>query len=171
MGLGEFGDSPRIRENSWDSPQTLTNQKVAIGFTGEPVPPGTGRGATINRNSQRAVEILKDILENHEGMTPDRPPRVVFNEFLDAALNILVIYWYSPPNHWDFMALNQRINLEILRRFNDEGIEFAFPTQTLYLAGDPNRPLDRRQETGVRARFARVPGFKFQVPTVVNGLR
>ena len=97
---------------------------------------------------ERAVEIIKDILENHEGMSPDFPPRVVFNEFLDAALNILVIYWYSPPNYWDFLAFNQRINLEILRRFNDEGIEFAFPTQTLYLAGDPKRPLERRQETG-----------------------
>jgi len=68
-------------------------------------------------------------------------PRVVFNEFLDAALNILVIYWYSPPNYWDFLAFNQRVNLEILRRFNEEGIEFAFPTQTLFMAGDPNRPL------------------------------
>jgi len=77
---------------------------------------------------------------------PDRPPRVVFNEFLDAALNILVIYWYSPPDYWEFMAFNQRINLAILGRFNDEGIGFAFPTQTLYLAGDPNRPLGRRQE-------------------------
>jgi MscS family membrane protein len=93
---------------------------------------------------ERAVEILKELLENHEGMTPDLPPRVVFNEFLDAALNILVIYWYSPPNYWDFMAFNERINLEILRRFNDEGIEFAFPTQTLYLAGDPNRPLESK---------------------------
>jgi MscS family membrane protein len=92
---------------------------------------------------ERAVEILKSLLENHEGMTPDLPPRVVFNEFLDASLNILVIYWYSPPNYWDFMAFNERINMEILRRFNDEGIEFAFPTQTLYLAGDPNRPLER----------------------------
>ena len=100
---------------------------------------------------ERAVEIIKDLLENHEGMTPDLPPRVVFNEFLDAALNILVIYWYSPPNYWDFMAFNQRVNLEILRRFNEEGIEFAFPTQTLYLAGDPNRPLERRQETGDRS--------------------
>ena len=102
---------------------------------------------------ERAVEIIKDLLENHEGMSPDLPPRVVFNEFLDAALNILVIYWYSPPNYWDFLAFNQRINLEILRRFNEEGIEFAFPTQTLYLAGDPNRPLDRRQETGVRVKM------------------
>jgi small-conductance mechanosensitive channel len=28
-----------------------------------------------------------------------------------------------------------------MKRFEDEGIEFAFPTQTLYLAGDPNRDL------------------------------
>ena len=54
---------------------------------------------------ERAVEILKDILENHEGMTPDRPPRVVFNEFLDAALNILVIYWYTPPQLLGFHGL------------------------------------------------------------------
>ncbi len=90
---------------------------------------------------ERAVEIIQDILDHHEGMTSDRPPRVVFNEFQDSALNILVIYWYSPPNYWDFLALNQRVNLEILRRFNEEGIEFAFPTQTLFMAGDPNRPL------------------------------
>jgi len=90
---------------------------------------------------ERAVEIIQDILDHHEGMSSDRPPRVVFNEFQDSALNILVIYWYSPPNYWDFLAFNQRVNLEILRRFNEEGIEFAFPTQTLFMAGDPNRPL------------------------------
>ncbi len=90
---------------------------------------------------ERAVEIIQTILDDHEGMSSDRPPRVVFNEFQDAALNILVIYWYSPPDYWDYLAFNQRVNLEILRRFNEEGIEFAFPTQTLFMAGDPNRPL------------------------------
>ena len=90
---------------------------------------------------ERAVQIIQGILDHHEGMSPDLPPRVFFNKFNDTALNILVIYWYTPPNYWDFMAFNQRFNLEILRQFNEEGIEFAFPTQTLYLAGDPNRPL------------------------------
>ena len=28
-----------------------------------------------------------------------------------------------------------RINMRILERFNGEGIEFAFPSQTVYLAG------------------------------------
>jgi MscS family membrane protein len=50
--------------------------------------------------------------------------------------------WYHPPDKWwDFMAFVERTNLELLRRFNDEGIEFAFPSQTLYLAGDAARPV------------------------------
>lgn len=91
---------------------------------------------------QRAVDIIKDILKNHEGENADFPPRVFFNEFADCSLNILVIYWYHPPSYWDFLAFSERVNMEILRRFNEEGIEFAFPSRTLYVAGDPNRPLN-----------------------------
>lgn len=89
----------------------------------------------------RAIEIIKDLLRDHEGMNSEFPPRVYFDKFNDASLNILVIYWYFPPDYWAFCEFNERFNLALLQRFNDEGIEFAFPTQTLYLAGDPNRPL------------------------------
>lgn len=91
---------------------------------------------------QRAVDIIKDILKDHEGQNAEFPPRVFFKEFDNCSLNILVIYWYHPPEYWDFLAFNERVNMEILRRFNEEGIEFAFPTRTLYMAGDPNRPLN-----------------------------
>jgi MscS family membrane protein len=33
------------------------------------------------------------------------------------------------------------VNLQIMERFNAEGIDFAFPAQTLHLAGDDKRPL------------------------------
>ena len=89
----------------------------------------------------QAVEIIKEILEDHEGMRPDLPPRVFFNDFNDVSLNIFVIYWYHPPDYWSFCAFNERVNSQLLRRYNEEGIEFAFPTQTLFLAADPNRPL------------------------------
>ena len=88
-----------------------------------------------------AVEIIQGILENHEGMHPDFPPRVYFNEFNDASLNIMMIYWYFPPNYWDFVAFSQRVNLQMMRAFEAEGIEFAFPTTTTYLAHDERRPL------------------------------
>ncbi len=90
----------------------------------------------------RALEILKDILKDHEGMHSDFPPRAYFNEFNDASLNLFAIYWYHPPDWWGFCAFSERVNKEVFRRFNEEGIDFAFPTQTLHLAGDPKRPLN-----------------------------
>jgi len=90
---------------------------------------------------EKAVAIIREILENHEGMDPDFPPRVYFNEFNDTSLNIMMIYWYFPPNYWDFLDLSERVNLKIMRAFEAEGIEFAFPTTTTYLAQDDRRPL------------------------------
>jgi MscS family membrane protein len=48
----------------------------------------------------------------------------------------MFIYWYHPPEYWDYMAFSERINLEIVKRFNKAGIEFAFPTQTIHMAED-----------------------------------
>ena len=90
---------------------------------------------------RRAVEIIQEVLDNHEGMDPEFPPRVYFNDFNDWALNLLVIYWYHPPEYWDYLAFTQRVNLEIFERFNAEGIEFAFPTQTVYLANAEKRHI------------------------------
>ncbi len=90
---------------------------------------------------ERAIAIVKELLENHEGMHEDYPPRVYLSNLNADSLNIMAIYWYHPPNYWDYMTFTERFNKEVLRRFNEEGIDFAFPTQTMYLAGDASRPL------------------------------
>ncbi len=83
---------------------------------------------------ERAIAIIQGILDEHkEKMHPDFPSRVYFNDFKDCSLNIMVLYWFAPPEYWDFLEFDQMFNLEILKRFNEEGIEFAFPTQTLYV--------------------------------------
>jgi MscS family membrane protein len=84
---------------------------------------------------RRAKEILEELLADHEGMDPEKPARVYFNDFLDSALNISVTYWYFPPEYHDFSTFSEKLNLDILDRFNAEGIEFAFPSQTIYMAG------------------------------------
>jgi MscS family membrane protein len=43
--------------------------------------------------------------------------------------------------------------LEILRRFNDEGINFAFPSRTLYLANDDKRQLKLKMLKGETATY------------------
>ncbi|HKJ34913.1 MAG TPA: mechanosensitive ion channel family protein [Balneolales bacterium] len=97
---------------------------------------------TTPEKLQKALDILNDILDNHEGMDPELPPRIYFSDFASTSLDILVIYWYHPPDYWKFMDFSQKVNFEILERFNAEGIDFAFPTQTVYLAGDPSRPFN-----------------------------
>lgn len=82
---------------------------------------------------QEALDILRDMLKDHEGMDEEFPPRVFFNDYNAASLNILVIYWYHPPAYWDFLAHAEKVNMELLQRYNAAGIEFAFPTQTLYI--------------------------------------
>ncbi len=46
-----------------------------------------------------------------------------------------------------YHEVNERVNLEIMKRFEAEGIEFAFPSRTLYVKKE-----DRRQKIGDRRR-------------------
>lgn len=96
-------------------------------------------GVTYNTTPEkvsRAKEILEDVLKDHEGMDPkgEMLPRVYFSDFSSSSLDFKCMYWYHPAAYWDYMKFSEWVNLEILRRFNEEGIEFAFPTQTIHLA-------------------------------------
>jgi MscS family membrane protein len=97
---------------------------------------------------EKAVQIIREILENHEGMQEDFPPRVFFNGFNDWSLNIMVIVWYHPPNYWDYQAWQQKACLEIMRRFEAEDVDFAFPSRTIYVANDDKRQLKLKMLKG-----------------------
>ena len=76
---------------------------------------------------QKAIDILEDIVKNQEAITDDYAAGI--NGFGDFSLNILFIYYVKPDSHW--LDTQTLVNKEILRRFNKEGLEFAFPTQTI----------------------------------------
>lgn len=90
--------------------------------------------------TQRAVEIIKEVLSKVPEVNSDseRRPRVYFSDFNDWALNIYMSYWVKPPDYWLYQEVNERVNFEIMKRFEAEGIGFAFPSQTLYLKKDDN---------------------------------
>ena len=90
---------------------------------------------------EKAVDIILKILDNHEGMDPEFPPRAYFNEYHPYSLNILVLYWYHPADYWGYMKFSQWVNLQIAREFQKEGIKFAFPTSTTYLSQEDGHPL------------------------------
>ena len=81
-----------------------------------------------------AVNILREMLEERTKHFPKKnPPRVYFSDFNAESLNIVVYYWFKPPDWWKYLQFNHEFNMELLTRYNAEGIEFAFPTQTLYV--------------------------------------
>ena len=102
---------------------------------------------------EKAVSIIKEILDDHEGKHPDFPPRVYFNGFNDWSLNIMVIAWYHPADYWAMQEWQQQTCLKILKSFNDEGIDFAFPSRTLYLANDDKRQLSLKMLKGETVNY------------------
>ena len=88
--------------------------------------------------AKRAVEIIKEVLADVPEINsdPDKPPRVYFSDFNDSSLNIYMSYWVKPADYWLYHKVNEQVNLEIMKRFEGEQIEFAFPSQTLYVKKD-----------------------------------
>ncbi|MHC4536875.1 MAG: mechanosensitive ion channel family protein, partial [Planctomycetota bacterium] len=88
--------------------------------------------------TKRAVEIIKEVLAGVQEVNtnPDNPPRVYFSDFNDWSLNIYMSYWVKPADFWLYQQVNEQVNLEIKKRFEAEQIEFAFPSQTLYVKKD-----------------------------------
>ena len=106
---------------------------------------------------ERAVQIISEVLQNHEGMSEDLPPRVFFNGFGEGSLKIAVTAWYHPADWWKYQAWLQEMCLQILSKFGADGIKLAAPVREVYLRetksglGSPEdsrgRESDRPKET------------------------
>jgi small-conductance mechanosensitive channel len=54
----------------------------------------------------------------------------------DSALTFEIVYYVLDPDYNRYMDTQQRVNLDIFRRFEGAGIEFAYPTRTVYLRSE-----------------------------------
>jgi MscS family membrane protein len=81
----------------------------------------------------RAVEILKEVLDRHEGMKEEMPARVYFEGLKNGCLCITIFAWYHPPEYWDYMAWVHRMSVSYMRSFAQEGIEIAIPSRQVFL--------------------------------------
>jgi MscS family membrane protein len=77
----------------------------------------------------RAMDLLREIVEA-QGADTEEKVVIGFNSFGDFALGITLIYYITRGA--DIMGVQTAVNLAILERFNAEGLEFAFPTQTIH---------------------------------------
>ena len=73
---------------------------------------------------------VKTIISEIEDTTCDRAH---FQKFGDSSLYFEVVYYVLSADYTKYMDIQERINFEIFSKFNNEGIKFAFPTQTLHV--------------------------------------
>ena len=92
---------------------------------------------TPREKLEQAVASIRSALENHEGMHPDYPPRVYFFDFDRHARScIRMIYWYAPPDHWDFLRWANRSILMCSAHFEQQGIRFSLPLRVTHTSTD-----------------------------------
>lgn len=96
--------------------------------------------------------LIRSIVESQPQVRFDRAH---FARYGDFALILEVVYYVLTPDYNTYMDVQQAINLEIFRRFAAEGVEFAYPTQTIHLAPRPAPSSD--SDAGVTA-LAAPPG-------------
>ena len=99
-------------------------QKRRIAFTF-----GVEYGTKLKK-LEKILEVVKEIFKKIKIADLDR---VHFKQFGDFSLNFEVVYYVNKPDYLVYMDTQQEINFALKEGFEKEGIEFAFPTQTLFV--------------------------------------
>jgi small-conductance mechanosensitive channel len=79
---------------------------------------------------KRIPAIVREAIEMQESVRFDRAH---FQKYGDFALIFEIVYYVLSPDFNLYMDIHQAVNLFIYERFAEEEIEFAYPTQTLYV--------------------------------------
>jgi small-conductance mechanosensitive channel len=74
--------------------------------------------------------MVKNIIEDLENTRFDRAH---FKSFGESSYDFEVVYYVRSPDYNVYMDIQQKINLALCRGFAQKGIEFAYPTRTVYI--------------------------------------
>ena len=90
-------------------------------------------GVTYNTSASKLKEIpiiIKNIIESVDGVRLDRAH---FKTFNSSSLDFEIVYFTKGGDYVKHLDASQKINIMIIEAFEKEKIEFAFPTQTIYI--------------------------------------
>ncbi|GAA3521277.1 mechanosensitive ion channel family protein [Aquimarina addita] len=93
---------------------------------------GLKLGLTYTTNAEgveRAMDILRTIIQEQQEFVTETPA-IFFENF--GEFSLIINFTYFIRKEADIGTTQNNINLEILKRFENAGLEFAFPTQTIY---------------------------------------
>lgn len=88
---------------------------------------------------EQIPQIIRGIVQTQEGTRFDRSH---FAQHAAASLDFETVYYVLSAEYNRYMDIQQAINIQLHRRLAELGVEFAYPTQKLFLAGvnQPEQP-------------------------------
>jgi small-conductance mechanosensitive channel len=95
-----------------------------------------GVGVTYGTPADKVRRIPGWLRRAVEAQPKTRFDRAHFKGYGDSSLEFEVVYYVLEPDYNVYMDVQQSLNLAIYERFAAEGVEFAFPTRTLFLRRD-----------------------------------
>jgi small-conductance mechanosensitive channel len=90
-------------------------------------------GVTYETGLRELKEIPVVITNIIKGINDTVFDRAHFFSYGDFSLVFEIVYYVIGSDYNKYMDIQQEINLKIKEEFEKHGIEFAYPTQTLYL--------------------------------------
>ncbi|MEJ2678044.1 MAG: mechanosensitive ion channel family protein [Gemmatimonadota bacterium] len=88
----------------------------------------------LYQTPRETLEKIPGIVREIIGALEDtRVDRAHFARFGPSSLDFEVVYYVLKPDYNVYMDRQQAINLELMHRFEEMGVEFAYPTQTIFL--------------------------------------
>ena len=88
-------------------------------------------GVAYGSDMEKVKKVIKEILEKHPDVLKDPSPDIFFMEFGDSSLNLLIVYWIS--DYREKFRIIDEINMEIDKRFREEGIVIPFPQRDIHV--------------------------------------
>ncbi|MHA7838859.1 MAG: mechanosensitive ion channel family protein [bacterium] len=108
-----------------------------------------GLGVVYQTPREKLKRIPQILRESVEAQDPVRFDRAHFQRYGAYSLDFEIVYYVLDPDYTLYMDIQQAINFAIHERFEAEGIEFAFPTRTLFIAGS-DVPAEEGEQSGER---------------------
>lgn len=101
-------------------------------------------GVVYSTPAAQLEEIPRRVQEIIEQQENARFDRAHFKSFGNSSLDYEVVYYVLSNDYALYMTIQQAINLALYRLFQEQEIEFAFPTRTVYV--NQIKPEESRKE-------------------------
>lgn len=93
---------------------------------------------TTSSQMQSILQEMRQMLAEDAEIHPDTI-YIHFTDFQESALGIFCYFFTNTTNWGEYMAVRERINLELMKIVERNGAAFAFPSQSLYLESVPEK--------------------------------